>query len=451
MYRILFIVLFLTLNVVSSFASTHISLAVIDSVTISTGEVLTSIFQHFISEYKELGISKFDYSYAVNLNHIQDLNGIKRQTDFFEKYRDLLLGIHRDDLNNDLRYQYDALTYEITFNLERLDLEKQFRENHSTVTQGGLFRLENSKRWYALYIKQWTSTDMTPEDIFNFGVSEVIRTASEFREIQEQLGYGGKDEEFYSYLNEASFFITDETELQRALFTARDTAQRNLSRLFEFTDIPVVGIQPVPNPTNDTPPGYYVRDAGTFYYNFYAHRFPKRTLDWLFLHEAVPGHHYQYSSGEVSQAPISKLFWYPGYTEGWGAYVENLGQDLGFYQDPYQLLGKWEWDMVRSIRLSIDVGIHYKGWSRDQALQFWHQYIPHQDAIAEREVDRIIRWPVQVMSYKLGERQFLNLKRYCQEQQGSHFDLRRFHTAVLSRGSIPLPILGEIIFDVCRD
>lgn len=141
------------------------------------------------------------------------------------------------------------------------------------------------------------------------------------------------------------------------------------------------------------------------------------------------------------------LFWYPGFSEGWGAYAEDLGKDMGCYRDPYLYLGKWEWDLVRSARLVMDVGIHYEGWTRAQALRWWKENVPNQEDISEREVDRITRWPAQAISYKAGEDEILNLRKTASEKQGSDFDLRRFHTLVLQRGSIPLPLLREIVLE----
>ncbi len=127
--------------------------------------------------------------------------------------------------------------------------------------------------------------------------------------------------------------------------------------------------------------------------------------------------------------------------------MEDLGRDLGAYQDPYQFLGKWEWDLVRSARLAIDVGIHAKGWKKSEALSFWKDHVPNQDGIAVREIDRIIRWPAQVISYKVGENTIWRLRNLTQDAEGAKFDLRRFHTLVLKRGSVPLPILEEKVKD----
>ena len=400
---------------------------------------LTVIIEEFLVEMKGLKIPEFDLSFQENLKRIPNLENINNQAVFFEKYFSKLQSIDRNILTRDQVYQYDVLAFEIRLNLERLALEKQLKENSTQDSYDGLFHLPNSKQWYAFYIKKWTSTEISPEDVFDYGVGEVNRIVAEYRNIQEKLGYKNKDEAFYAHLNSPSFLITKEPELLKKFQATRKLAQKNLKEIFETTNIPSIAIKPILNSTKDSPPGYYTEN--TFYYNFFGDKFSERNIDWLYIHEAVPGHHYETSISNINQFPLLKRFFYSGYSEGWAAYMENLGKDLGFYQDPYQQLGKWEWDMVRSVRLPMDVGLNYLGWTKQQALDFWKKYIPNQDSIAMREIDRIIRWPVQVMSYKLGERAILKLKNDCQKKLGPRFNVRKFHSNILKNGNLPLPIL----------
>lgn len=143
---------------------------------------------------------------------------------------------------------------------------------------------------------------------------------------------------------------------------------------------------------------------------------------------------------------ISEYFDNPGYSEGSPAYTESLGHRLGVYRDPFSHLGKWEWDLVRSTRVVLDVGIHYLGWSRQQALDFWQENIPNQESIMEREVDRIIRWPAQVASYKVGEVRFRKLRKQAEQQTGFEFDARRFHSLLLDQGPLPLEVVSKITY-----
>jgi len=277
-----------------------------------------------------------------------------------------------------------------------------------------------------------------------FGEREVARVTANIRSIQSKLGFENDTVGFYEYLNDPSFLITDETTLINSLTSIRDSIQAKLGNDFEDTDNAVVDIEPVKDPDKDTPPGYFA--DGVFYFNFYQNKFRKRNLEWLFIHEAVPGHHYQ-GTVKANRPPIRKLFWYPGFTEGWGAYSEDLGTDLECYQDIHQQLGKWEWDLVRSARVVMDVGLNYFGWSKDTVRKYWKDHIPNQDDIMDREIDRMIRWPAQVLSYKVGERTILKLREMSERTLGQDFDLKKFHSLVLERGSIPLVVLENVIKD----
>lgn len=307
-----------------------------------------------------------------------------------------------------------------------------------------MYRLPNAAEWYRFYVHKWTSTDIDVDELFRFGRSETGRVLSEIRLIQKQLGYENKDEEFCKHLGSNQFIESDEATLTKNLQQTRSTIYQNLGTLFAETSIPLVDIRPIENSDKDTPPGYYEDD--TFFYGFFANHFPLRSMEWLFIHEAVPGHHYQ-GSVAPKVSTIGKLFWYPGFAEGWAAYTENLGKDLGLYSDIYQYLGKWEWDLVRSARVSMDVGINYYGWSKSRALRFFKKHVPCQNGIAEREVDRIFRWPGQVLSYKVGERAFLKAKKQFQDARGNQFDIREFHTTVLKRGTLPLYVLDQVVED----
>ncbi|HMH20681.1 MAG TPA: DUF885 family protein, partial [Puia sp.] len=187
---------------------------------------------------------------------------------------------------------------------------------------------------------------------------------------------------------------------------------------------------------------YY--DNNTFYYNLFDKPYNTRQVDWLFIHEAVPGHHYQSSLRDQSNgSSIQRLFWYSGFAEGWAAYTEELGRQLGLYTTPYAELGKWEWDIVRSVRVPLDVGLNYYGWTDEQALAFWKKNIRNQDDIAMREINRMRRWPAQVVTYKYGALQIMHWKEELQRKEGKDFDIRRFHDRLLRQGNLPLFMMKE--------
>jgi uncharacterized protein (DUF885 family) len=180
-----------------------------------------------------------------------------------------------------------------------------------------------------------------------------------------------------------------------------------------------------------------------FQFNFFTKKYNKRAIEWLYMHEAIPGHHLQFSIGKQHNV-FEELFYYPGNFEGWGCYVEYFGKDVGLFKEPYSYLGKWEWDLVRSARLVIDVGIHYYGWNREKALQYWKQTIPDQDDIAEREVTRVTNWPGQALSYKVGASRIFKMQAEWEKKYPGK-PLREFYQRFLSMGRLPLSVIEQNI------
>jgi uncharacterized protein (DUF885 family) len=413
---------------------------------------LADLFGRFAADWEALEVPELQLGYVENFAAIQDLDGIARQAAVVARYREELAGIERAALaDQERKCRYDQLAFELDLAQERVALERRFRSrpDGGQVPAGGLAQAPDAGQWYRLYAKRWTSSDVTPEELRTFGAAEVERVTAAIKRLQARLGYGGDDDAFYAHLDDPQFVITDENDLTRRLEDLRSHVTSRLGDVFAVTDVPEVAIAPIADATRDTPPGYY--EDGTFFYNFFAGRFRARTLSWLFIHEAVPGHHYQISLADRADAPaFNRLFWYPGFTEGWGAYAEDLGAAVGLYDDPYQELGKWEWDLGRSARVVLDVGLNYDGWTKEQALDYWHEHVPHQDDIAVREIDRIVRWPLQVASYKIGERAFRRLRAEQETRQGERFDLREFHDLMLRRGALPLPVLEETVLEKGR-
>lgn len=404
----------------------------------------TSDFQilrdDFVKEFPSLKIPDLVLSYRENLEKIQNWEGIARQEEFYQRYSERLKTIPLATLNDDERIAFGTMDFFIASERIRVQLEKRFRREGTLITSDdGLFQVPHGREWYRYFVERWTATRVNPRSLVAFGESEVVRVQKEIKRLQIEAGYAGKDQEFYHRLNSLEFLITDQSVLQNELETFRAHMESNLSNEFDPVSIPQVAIKPIPNPTKDSPPGYY--EDNTFYYKFFNNRFNRRALQWLFIHEAIPGHHYQLSLNP--KVGLEALTWFPGFTEGWGAYVENLGKNLGAYQQWHEELGKWEWDLVRSVRVVLDVRINFFGWSKVRALRYWKQQVKNLDELAEREVDRMFRWPAQVLSYKVGEREFLRLRNECQTPQ-------RFHSIVLKRGSLPLPVLNEVVRNECH-
>lgn len=417
-------------------------------VSLSQDEKLKDLVTAFALDYKALEVPAYTPDYQENFKLIKDLPNLQRQKKVFEHYQEGLRQIDSSALGREGLIMYKQLGYELSTNRERLNLEFRFRQKgkgEAPVPMDGLFRLPDHTKWYRLYLRQAASRSIAPIEVKRLGEREVKRVTREIKRIQKALGFEQQDKQFYARLRNDAFFLTDERTILAGYEALRKQATENLKDLVEDLHFPPVKIAPIPQPDRDAPPGYY--NDGVFYFNFIGGRYNKRAMDWLFLHEAIPGHHYQLTI-QVIPSPVPEfksLFSYSGFDEGWGAYCEDLGKELGFYKDIYQELGKWEWDLVRSVRLVMDVGIHFQGWSKAQALSYWKEHILNQDEIALREVDRITRWPGQVVSYKVGEARFLELKAQARARLGANFDPRTFHKRVLSQGSLPLDVLPYLV------
>lgn len=409
---------------------------------------LEQLLQKFETEFPSLHIPQVEMEYAANLRNIPGIDALRRQETFFDSLHQELQAIDSRKLGAEAQVRVAWLKVVIDDNIERIQLEKIFKQSGGHVPENGLFSLPNHKRWYALYARRFASRDLTPADISRIGLDEVTRIRENMRTLQSELGYAGRDEAFYSFLNSESFQLREVSTVTSGYKAIRTTVLNKMPLLFPPGEVASVGIAPVPDANRDTPPGLYKRGVKTFFFSFFDQKHNKRAMDWLFLHEAIPGHHYQYDvEGKSKIRPaFAKWFKQYGFVEGWGAYVEALGSDLGLYSDKTSVFGRLEWDIVRSIRLTIDVGIHSAGWSKARAISFWKEHIPNQDEIAEREVDRIIRWPAQVISYKTGQLAFEALEHALKKCLRDAFDLRRVHELMLARGNMPFSAL-QVVFD----
>jgi uncharacterized protein (DUF885 family) len=398
----------------------------------------------FVSGYKSLNLPQLELSYTDQLNHIGTAAALQKQFEFFSGVRQALSKFDANKLPTGQKLDYQLIKYETDLNLTRIVLElKWIAKRSAKVPTDGIYNIPNGKEWYRYLVKRWVDDDITPDAVYKFGLSEVELANQQIDAIRKETGLS--EMEFQKHLNDSSFYITDPKQIQQAFEQDRTLVMQSLSKLFSNTNIPQVQIQKGKSERLAQTPGYY--DDNVFYYNSSNNHVNKRQVDWLFLHEAVPGHHYQ--SSVLAQAKVSnvqQLFYYMGFAEGWGAYAEEYGSALGLYKTPYDRLGKWEWGIVRSIRLPIDVGVNYFGWTNEQALTFWKKYIKGQDDIAMREIQRVRRWPAQVITYKYGAAKLMEWKAQLIKRQGDRFDIKDFHNRVLSHGSLPFFTLRENVF-----
>jgi uncharacterized protein (DUF885 family) len=312
--------------------------------------------------------------------------------------------------------------------------------------------LPDGEAWYTNNVAMRTTTDLTPQQIHEIGLSEVSRIRAEMDVIIESTGFEGSFDEFLKFLRtDPQFYHTTAEGLMREYRDIAKRADPELTRLFGILPRTPYGVIEVPDyAAKSTTTAYYQRGSlkagrpGYYFANTYAlDTRPRWEMEALSLHEAVPGHHLQISI----QQELEDLPWFrqnPSYTafvEGWGLYSESLGEEMGFYKDPYSKFGQLTYEMWRAIRLVVDTGMHYLGWSRQQAIDFFKKNAGKSEHDIVVEIDRYIVWPGQALAYKIGELKIKELRAYAEEQLGDEFDIRAFHDEVLGKGAVPLSVL----------
>jgi uncharacterized protein (DUF885 family) len=320
----------------------------------------------------------------------------------------------------------------------------------------GMSALPNGKAWYAFNVRASTTTDLTPEQIHQIGLSEVKRIRKQMDELIASTGFKGSFEEFLTFLRTDPQFFYDKPE--DLLMRYRDIAKRidpGLVKLFGKLPRLTYGVTPVPAYSEKSQTTAYYNEGslaagrpGNFYANTYDLKSrPKWEMESLTLHEAVPGHHLQISlAQELENVPQWRK--YDGYTafiEGWGLYAESLGSDLGLYEDPYSKFGQLTYEVWRAIRLVVDTGIHDMGWTRQQAIDYFKANSAKTEHDIVVEVDRYIVSPGQAVAYKIGELKIKEMRAYAEKELGAKFDIRAFHDHVLGNGALPLDVLEKNI------
>lgn len=316
--------------------------------------------------------------------------------------------------------------------------------------------LPNGNAWYAWRIKTETSTDLTADQIHEIGLSEVKRIRAEMERVKAETGFKGTLQEFFTYLRtDPKFFFTDKEELLKAYRDIAKRADPQLIRMFKTLPRTPYGVIPIPSYAEKSQTtAYYFPGAaetgrpGYFFANTYAlETRPKWEMQPLTLHEAMPGHHLQISlAQEMTDLPdFRRNNGYTAFVEGWGLYSESLGEEMGFYTDPYDKFGQLTYEMWRAIRLVVDTGMHAKGWSRQQAIDYFKDNSSKTEHDIVVEIDRYIVWPGQALAYKLGELKIKELRAYATKELGSKFDIRTFHDEILRNGAIPLSLLDSHI------
>lgn len=316
----------------------------------------------------------------------------------------------------------------------------------------GISEINNGKAYYENRIKHFTTLDITPDSVYATGLAEVARIRNQMEQIIKDVEFEGSFAAFLQFLRTDPQFYpkTGQDLLNRAAWLSKK-AEGQLPRLFSRLYSLPFTVEPVPDAIAPKyTGGRYVGGSrsqnkpGIYWVNTY--NLSSRTLytlPALSLHEAVPGHHLQISlASELEGLPDFRDGYYiSAFGEGWGLYSEYLGEEMGMYETPYELFGRYTYEMWRACRLVVDVGLHYKGWTRQQAVDYMASNTALSLHEVNTEIDRYIGWPGQAVSYKMGELTILSLRRRATEALGDQFDIQQFHEVILRNGAVPLPIL----------
>lgn len=411
---------------------------------------LMAICEEFTNGLIKLDFGRFEYSHYENLKKIPGRSALLQRRSFLQEIRKKAEKIELESLNESQRVELGKLLYELDFQTQLNQLQQKTGSKAAQpykASKAGLNDASHGREWYSLYINRNASLHFEPEAIMKLGLSEVKRINNKISRLAEKLGYNYLEgDEFSRHLNNPAFNVKSVEELERIFSDTQRLITKNISNIYPGAEVKEVKLMPAPDANKNTPPGFYY--DGVFYYNYFENRFNKRAVQWIFLHEVFPGHHFQISLDKDRKNKLldPDIFWYPGFSEGWAVYCENLGHDLECYKDPYSLLGWMEWDLVRSGRLVIDAGMHDSGWTRQEAIDWWKMNLPLQSDIAEREVDRVLDWPAQAISYKIGELTILELKKRMQSAKKDEFCIKDFHSLLLKNGSVPLSVLTNEVF-----
>jgi uncharacterized protein (DUF885 family) len=381
--------------------------------------------------------------------NIQDnlfYSSIKLMPDSFpENMKEDLTEKYIATINNKLIPQYKKMTDFLT---------KEYLP--ASRATSGIGSLPFGKQLYATYVKQWTTTEMTPEAIHELGLKEVARLNAEMEKVKTQVGFTGTLLEFFEEVRNKKELkpFTKPEEVIANFQNIYTRIEPNVDKLFSLQPVTKFEIRRTEafrektasaeynqGTADGTRPGiFYVPIPDVANYNMYGD-------EDLFLHEAIPGHHFQISLQQENESlpDFRKFNWFGAYGEGWALYTESLGKELGLYQDPYQYFGMLGNEMHRAVRLVVDTGLHSKGWSREKAIKYSLANEAESEASIIPEIERYMAIPGQALSYKIGQLKIIELRKKAEAKMGTKFDIKKFHEKILESGVMPLALLEKKI------
>ena len=404
------------------------------------------VFDHVISQLNEL------ISFEENNNPLISI--------FVKKLRDI--NIEESKISN-LKYQL-SLVIQSYVNPGFLLILDFMNDNYNNANiHHGVWSLPNGDEFYNFKIKSFTTSDYSPEQIHQIGLDEVDRISKRMKEIFIQLGYEVNKTigEMMNELNEDSNFLYDDTPDRKKIVISDYNemliqAKKDVKPYFERLPKSKVEIRAVPEYSEQTAAGGYYQAPsldgsrpGVFYANLYdIKQTPTFGMRTLTFHETIPGHHLQIAlNQENKKLTLYRKLGYrtSAYTEGWALYAEQLAIEIGMTKNLYDELGVLQSEMFRANRLVVDTGIHFKRWSREQAMDYMKKTTGMSDTQVRVEIERYIVWPGQALSYKIGMLKILELREKAKERMGKNFNIKSFHSLILDQGIVPLFILEDIV------
>jgi uncharacterized protein (DUF885 family) len=365
------------------------------------------------------------------------------------KFPDAFTAADRERITADYKSLIETQLMPAYRELRRFVADDYLPKTRETVA---LSALPDGQAWYAYMAKTQTTTDLTPAQIHDIGLSEVARIHGEMREVMKQMAFEGSLQDFFVHMTTAKEYEYPTEEALLADYNSlRERVDPRAMELFSLVPKAGFEIRPVEAfRAASAAGGSYMRPSqdgsrpGVFYVNTYD--LPSRKnwdRDALYLHEAVPGHHFQLAlQQELTGLPMFRRFGgETAFSEGWGLYAESLGKALGAYDTPPQYFGRLQAELWRAIRLVVDTGLHSKGWTREQVIAYMKDNSATTDTEAVSEAERYIAIPGQALAYKIGELKILELRARAEKELGDRFDIKAFHAEVLQDGSIPLSVL----------
>ena len=411
------------------------------------------VFGHVLNDSKNV-ISGFPFAGEDSCALFEDFHDKVMGLDVSLTEKDELLNLSKAALLESVKPAYDKL----------IGLVNKLMGAHDE--EDGVWRLEGGAAFYENALRRTTTTEMSAEEIHQLGLKEVNRIHEEMSIIKNNVRFKGSLKEFFVELKESDVYYYPQTENGKKEYIKEaeniiNAFKRRLDDLFitkPKADMNVKSVEAFREKSAGK--AFYQRAApdgsrpGTYYANTYRMRMmPKYQMEALAYHEGIPGHHMQISiAQELKGLPkFRKYGGYTAYVEGWGLYSEYLPKELGFYSDPYSDFGRLAMELLRSCRLVVDTGIHWKKWTREQGIEYYLENTPNDELDCIKMVERHVVYPSQATAYKIGMNKIIDLKNGAQEILGEKFDIREFHETILARGAVPLNILEKHVEEMIAD